>query len=82
VDRRSFIATMTGSLLAAPLGAEAQQAGKVPRIGYLLPSAKRPSNEAFWEACERLATLKGRTSSPNAGTRRGKRNGTQTSLPS
>jgi putative ABC transport system substrate-binding protein len=31
-----FLSTLTGSLLAAPLGAEAQpQAGRVPRIGFL-----------------------------------------------
>jgi hypothetical protein len=35
VDRRAFIGTMAGGLLAAPLGAEAQQAGKVYRIGFL-----------------------------------------------
>jgi putative ABC transport system substrate-binding protein len=33
--RREFIGTLAGALLAAPLGAEAQQAGKVWRIGYL-----------------------------------------------
>ena len=33
--RRTFIATLAGGLLAEPLTAEAQQAGKVPRIGYL-----------------------------------------------
>jgi len=35
MDRRAFIAAVTGSLLAAPLAAEAQQAGKVWRIGFL-----------------------------------------------
>ncbi len=36
IDRRAFIATLAGGLLAAPLVAEAQQvAGKVPRIGLL-----------------------------------------------
>jgi putative ABC transport system substrate-binding protein len=36
MDRRTFIGTFTGSLLVAPLAAEAQQAGKVYRIGFLL----------------------------------------------
>ena len=35
MDRRAFITTLAGSLLAAPLAAEAQQAGKMARIGYL-----------------------------------------------
>jgi putative ABC transport system substrate-binding protein len=36
MDRRTFIASMTGGLLAAPLAAETQQqAGKVYRIGFL-----------------------------------------------
>lgn len=36
MDRRTFIGTLTGSLLGAPLAAKAQQAGKVHRIGFLL----------------------------------------------
>jgi hypothetical protein len=35
MDRRAFIGTMTGSLLAAPLAAESQRPGKVPIIGIL-----------------------------------------------
>jgi putative ABC transport system substrate-binding protein len=35
MDRRAFIGTLTGGLLAAPLAAGAQQAGKVYRIGFL-----------------------------------------------
>jgi len=35
VDRRAFLSTVAGGLLVAPLGAEAQQAGKVYRIGFL-----------------------------------------------
>ena len=35
MDRRAFIGTLAGSLLAAPLAAEGQQAGKVYRIGFL-----------------------------------------------
>jgi putative ABC transport system substrate-binding protein len=36
VDRRRFLGTLAGGLVAAPLAAEAQQAGKVARIGYLV----------------------------------------------
>ena len=35
MDRRAFLGSFTGGLLAAPLAAEAQQAGKVYRIGFL-----------------------------------------------
>jgi putative ABC transport system substrate-binding protein len=35
MDRRAFIGTLAGGFLAMPLAAEAQQAGTVPRIGYL-----------------------------------------------
>jgi putative ABC transport system substrate-binding protein len=39
MNRRSFIATSAMALLAAPLAADAQQAGKVPRIGFLRPGS-------------------------------------------
>jgi len=35
MDRRVFLGTLTGGLLAAPLAVGAQQAAKVHRIGYL-----------------------------------------------
>jgi putative tryptophan/tyrosine transport system substrate-binding protein len=35
MERRAFIGVIAGGLLAAPLAAEAQQAAKVPRIGFL-----------------------------------------------
>jgi len=35
MDRRAFIGTLAGGLLAAPLAAEAQPAGKMYRIGML-----------------------------------------------
>ena len=39
MDRRTFIGTLTGSLLVAQLAAEAQQAGRVWRIGVLIPAS-------------------------------------------
>jgi putative ABC transport system substrate-binding protein len=42
IDRRTFIATLTGGLLTAPLAAEAQQAAKVIRIGWLGQAAPAP----------------------------------------
>jgi len=35
MERRAFLATISGGLLAAPLAAEAHPAGQRPRIGYL-----------------------------------------------
>ena len=35
MERGAFLGAVAGGLLAAPLGAEAQQAGKVYRIGFL-----------------------------------------------
>jgi putative ABC transport system substrate-binding protein len=35
MDRRAFIGTLAGGLLAAPLAAGAQQASKLPKIGFL-----------------------------------------------
>jgi putative tryptophan/tyrosine transport system substrate-binding protein len=42
MNRRAFLSALSGSLLAAPLAVEAQQAGKVPRIGLL-------DYAPFWE---------------------------------
>src|SRR5258705_3088728 len=36
MERRTFLGVLTGSLLAAPRAAGAQQAGKGPQIGYLI----------------------------------------------
>ena len=41
MDRRAFIGTLAGSLLAAPLAAEGQQPGKVYRIGVLFELTPR-----------------------------------------
>ena len=44
MDRRMFLGTLAGSLLAAPLAAEAQQAAKTARIGFLsLSSGPTPT---------------------------------------
>jgi len=44
VERRAFIATVTGGLLAAPLAVEAQQAMRVYRLGILGPGPRLPSD--------------------------------------
>jgi putative ABC transport system substrate-binding protein len=38
MERRTFLALVPGSLLVAPLAAQAQEAGKVYRIGLLVPA--------------------------------------------
>jgi len=43
MDRRTFLGTLTGGLLAAPLAARAQQAGKGPVIGFLHPGVPDPA---------------------------------------
>jgi len=61
MDRRAFIGTLAGGLLAAPLAAEAQQAGKVYRIGYLDPNpASRGVSAPFREALKELGYIEGR----------------------
>ena len=45
MDRRTFIGTLAGGLLAAPLAAEAQPTGKVYRIGLILTGAPDESGQ-------------------------------------
>jgi len=57
VDRRAFIGTVAGGLLAAPLAGEAQPTGKVPRIGFLTGGSEAGSRtrfEAFREGLREL----------------------------
>jgi len=60
--RREFIGTLAGSLLTAPLAAEAQQAAKVPRIGYVSTNlAANPHlREAFLQGLRDLGYVEGR----------------------
>ena len=50
MERRAFIVAMAGGILASPLAAEAQQAGKVYRIGLLDYSAPDAGRQAWWTA--------------------------------
>ena len=50
IDRRTFLAGTGAVLLAAPLTAESQQAGKVTRIGLLEFSAPDSARQALWNA--------------------------------
>src|SRR5262245_44642832 len=60
MNRRRFLQAVSGSLLPAPLAAQAQQAGKVYRIGYLSP---RPGIElqerTFREGLRELGYVEG-----------------------
>src|SRR5467141_1017252 len=62
MDRRSFIGTLAGGLLAAPLAAEAQDAAKIARIGWLSGNmATSPQlPEAFRQGLRDLGYVEGR----------------------
>jgi putative ABC transport system substrate-binding protein len=61
MERRRFIEVIAGGLLVAPLAAEAQQAAKVPRIGWLGGSAAaNPLQEAFRQGLRDLGYVEGR----------------------
>jgi putative ABC transport system substrate-binding protein len=51
VDRRAFMVTLAGGLLAAPLAAEAQRAGRLYRIGLMADTPPKTADlERVWEA--------------------------------
>ena len=63
MDRRTFLGTMAGSLLTAPLAVEAQPAGKVWRIGVLSsgsPSAAVARIDAFKQGLRDLGYVEGK----------------------
>jgi len=62
IDRRTFLAAAGAVLLTAPLAAEAQQAAKIARIGYLSPNlAAAPHlREAFLQGLRDLGYVEGR----------------------
>src|SRR5438309_4942583 len=62
MNRRWFLRTLSAGLLAAPLAADAQQAGKVPRIGFLgvtSPSDRPPLLDAFRQGLRELRWVEG-----------------------
>jgi len=65
MDRRVFIGTMAGGLIAAPLATETHPAGKVPRIGFLVAASTSDSAyarliEAFRQGLRDLGHVEGR----------------------
>jgi putative ABC transport system substrate-binding protein len=64
MERRTFIALVSGGLLATPLAAEAQPAARTPRIGVLLPgtpatAARSPRMQAFYQSLRDLGWVEG-----------------------
>jgi putative tryptophan/tyrosine transport system substrate-binding protein len=59
VDRRVFVRTLAGGLLAAPLAAGAQSAAKVYRIG-ILATVDSPSWQAFLQGLRELGWAEGK----------------------
>src|SRR6266487_3470503 len=60
--RRQFLRTVSVGLLAAPLAVEAQQPGRVPRIGFLSvtsPSDRPPLLDAFRQGLSELGWVEG-----------------------
>ena len=47
MDRRAFLLATTGGLLAAPLAAEAQTPGLMPRVGYVTSNPRTANVDAF-----------------------------------
>jgi hypothetical protein len=47
VDRRAFLTLATGGLLAAPLAAEGQTPGLMPRVGYVTSNPRTANVDAF-----------------------------------
>jgi hypothetical protein len=61
VDRRTFFSLVTGRLVAAVRAANAQQSGRVARVGVLtLAIGRNPLEEVFEDALGTLGWLKGR----------------------
>ena len=62
IDRRTFLGTIAGGLLTAPLAAEAQRAGKVYRVGFLWdsPAVFPDAIEAFRQGLRDLGYVEGR----------------------
>jgi putative ABC transport system substrate-binding protein len=60
MDRRAFVAMVCGSILAAPLPGEAQQAEKMYRVGLLSPTTHGLGIEALREGLRTLGYVEGR----------------------
>ena len=59
MDRRRFLLTSLAGAFAAPLGAGAQKAGKVPRIGLLAPRPDSTQEKDFRDGLRDLGYIEG-----------------------
>ena len=60
MHRRAFVRSLTLGLLAVPLAGEAQQAGKVPRVGVLVVAASPMARDSFPRGLRDLGYVEGR----------------------
>jgi putative ABC transport system substrate-binding protein len=63
MDRRMFLGTLAGGLLAAPLAAGAQPTGKAPRIAFLAGGSRTADSlliETFWRKMKELGYVEGK----------------------
>jgi putative ABC transport system substrate-binding protein len=59
MDRRRFLLMSLAGAFAAPLASEAQQAGKLPRVGFLVPRPNSLSEEGFRVGLRELGYIEG-----------------------
>src|SRR5215467_12841065 len=59
LGRRRFMAAIAGGLLAAPLAAEAQQARKVPQVGFLVFTSSELRYRGFQQGLRELGYVEG-----------------------
>ncbi len=60
IDRRRFIGTLAGGLLASPFTTIAQQPPKLPKVGYLGVVENSPVLEGFRQGMRELGYVDGR----------------------
>jgi hypothetical protein len=80
IDRRTFVASMVGYLLAAPIAVNAQQEAKIRLIVILTNSAPLPTS-TFWETFRQTLRgcgfIEGQSSASNGGSGTTSSTGTQ-----
>ncbi|HKE42880.1 MAG TPA: ABC transporter substrate-binding protein [Casimicrobiaceae bacterium] len=59
--RRKFLLATGAVLLGTSWHADAQRAGRMPRIGFLTPGLRTPTEPAFWQGMRDLGYIEGKT---------------------